>query len=90
MAFLKKLFNKDAPSASQPEPEPEPEAVVSVGAAEPEAADDDESPFFGRKVNRDSFDLLKTVGKGSFGHVMLVRKRDTCELLAMKVSQRIK
>lgn len=31
------------------------------------------------------FDLLRVVGKGSFGKVMLVRKKDTTELFAMKV-----
>ena len=31
------------------------------------------------------FDLLKVLGKGSFGKVMQVRKKDTKEILAMKV-----
>lgn len=33
----------------------------------------------------DNFDLLKVVGKGSFGKVMQVRKRDTNRIYAMKI-----
>ena len=36
-------------------------------------------------VNLDSFVLLTTVGKGSFGKVIQVRKKDTGEIFAMKV-----
>jgi len=32
----------------------------------------------------DAFDLLKVVGKGSFGKVMQVRKRDTSRIYALK------
>ncbi|KAF9970385.1 AGC protein kinase Gad8 [Actinomortierella ambigua] len=33
----------------------------------------------------DAFDLLKVIGKGSFGKVMQVRKRDTSRIYAMKI-----
>lgn len=33
----------------------------------------------------DDFELIKVIGKGSYGKVLLVRKRDTDELLAMKM-----
>ncbi|KAF8977807.1 AGC protein kinase Gad8 [Entomortierella lignicola] len=33
----------------------------------------------------DGFDLLKVIGKGSFGKVMQVRKRDTSRIYAMKI-----
>ncbi|KAF9313823.1 hypothetical protein BGZ91_006163 [Linnemannia elongata] len=33
----------------------------------------------------DAFDLLKVIGKGSFGKVMQVRKRDTNRIYAMKI-----
>mmetsp|Transcript_25028 Transcript_25028/g.82012 ORF Transcript_25028/g.82012 Transcript_25028/m.82012 type:complete len:540 (-) Transcript_25028:125-1744(-) len=36
-------------------------------------------------VELSDFDLLKVIGKGSFGKVMLVRKKDTGEVFAMKV-----
>lgn len=38
----------------------------------------------GRSLNMDDFDLLKVVGKGSFGKVMQVRKKDTGRIYALK------
>eukprot|EP00457_Paulinella_chromatophora_P008681 gb/GEZN01008722.1/.p1 GENE.gb/GEZN01008722.1/~~gb/GEZN01008722.1/.p1 ORF type:complete len:413 (+),score=72.53 gb/GEZN01008722.1/:56-1294(+) len=40
---------------------------------------------FNTKLTKDDFELLKVVGKGSFGKVMQVRKKDTGEIYAMKV-----
>ena len=37
------------------------------------------------KVTLDDFDLLKVLGKGGFGKVMLVRKKGTNDVYAMKV-----
>jgi serum/glucocorticoid-regulated kinase 2 len=37
------------------------------------------------KVGLDDFDLLKVLGKGGFGKVMLVRKKGTTDVYAMKV-----
>ena len=37
------------------------------------------------KVGLDDFDLLKVLGKGGFGKVMLVRKKGTEDIYAMKV-----
>jgi len=39
----------------------------------------------GEKVSVNDFDLLTLVGKGSFGKVMQVRKKDTGKIYAMKV-----
>lgn len=36
------------------------------------------------KVTVEDFDLLKVLGKGSFGKVMMVRKKDTKKIYAMK------
>lgn len=36
------------------------------------------------KVSIEDFDLLKVLGKGSFGKVMMVRKKDTSNIYAMK------
>ncbi|KAG2200140.1 hypothetical protein INT47_012421 [Mucor saturninus] len=36
-------------------------------------------------ISNDSFDLLKVIGKGSFGKVYVVRKKDTNRIYAMKV-----
>jgi len=37
------------------------------------------------KVTKDSFELLTVIGKGSFGKVMQVKKKDTGQIYAMKV-----
>lgn len=36
------------------------------------------------KVSIEDFELLKVLGKGSFGKVMMVRKKDTRKIYAMK------
>jgi len=41
-------------------------------------------PSSNESLSIDSFDLLKVIGKGSFGKVMQVRKRDTSRIYAMK------
>ena len=38
----------------------------------------------GQSLTIDSFELLKVIGKGSFGKVMQVRKRDTQRIYALK------
>jgi len=40
------------------------------------------------KVTADDFQLLKVIGKGSFGKVMQVKKKDTGKIYAMKVLQK--
>lgn len=37
-----------------------------------------------QSLNMEAFDLLKVIGKGSFGKVMQVRKRDTSRIYALK------
>ena len=41
--------------------------------------------FFTTKVTVDDFELLNVVGRGSFGKVMQVKKKDTGKIYAMKV-----
>ena len=36
-------------------------------------------------IGKDSFKILKVIGRGSFGKVFLVEKKDTKDLFAMKV-----
>lgn len=43
----------------------------------------------GAKVNENSFDLLKTLGKGYFGRVFLVEKKDDHSLYALKVISKL-
>ena len=38
----------------------------------------------GKSLSIESFELLKVIGKGSFGKVMQVRKRDTARIYALK------
>jgi len=47
--------------------------------------DADGAPAKKEKVSVDDFDLLNLLGKGSFGKVMQVRKKDTGRIYAMKV-----
>ncbi len=56
-------------------------AKASSSKAEPEA-EADEQP---ERVGVEDFDLLTVIGKGSFGKVLQVRKRDTGKIYAMKV-----
>jgi len=56
-----------------------PGAVTVVG--EPVIEVPEELP----KVTLEDFDLLKVLGKGGFGKVMLVRKKGTTDIFAMKV-----
>jgi len=53
----------------------------AAAAAEPTITIPDSLP----KVSLEDFDLLKVLGKGGFGKVMLVRKKGTTDIYAMKV-----
>ncbi|KAF4577330.1 AGC protein kinase Gad8 [Pleurotus pulmonarius] len=41
-------------------------------------------PSYGQSLNIDDFELITVIGKGSFGKVMQVRKRDTGRIYALK------
>jgi len=58
------------------------DALTPYLKASPEA---DGAPQKKEKVSVDDFDLLNLLGKGSFGKVMQVRKKDTGRIFAMKV-----
>eukprot|EP00485_Elphidium_margaritaceum_P010042 CAMPEP_0202692776 /NCGR_PEP_ID=MMETSP1385-20130828/7080_1 /ASSEMBLY_ACC=CAM_ASM_000861 /TAXON_ID=933848 /ORGANISM="Elphidium margaritaceum" /LENGTH=545 /DNA_ID=CAMNT_0049348371 /DNA_START=84 /DNA_END=1721 /DNA_ORIENTATION=+ len=47
--------------------------------------DDESSKKVLARVNADDFDFLHVIGRGSFGKVMLVKKKDDGEIMAMKV-----
>ena len=38
-----------------------------------------------KKIKVDDFTILKVIGRGSYGKVLLVKKNDTNEILAMKI-----
>ena len=68
-------------------------AVPLPAVSAPTRGDTDDSPYFGsgrRKADPDSFELLCTLGKGSFGKVLMVRKKDTGGIYAMKILQKRK
>mmetsp|Transcript_26895 Transcript_26895/g.39844 ORF Transcript_26895/g.39844 Transcript_26895/m.39844 type:complete len:570 (+) Transcript_26895:148-1857(+) len=44
-----------------------------------------EAPPTKRTINLEAFDIIRVVGKGSFGKVFLVREKETSTLYAMKV-----
>ena len=54
----------------------------AAAAAEPEIQFPSDLP---KGVTLEDFDLLKVLGKGGFGKVMLVRKKETTDIYAMKV-----
>lgn len=60
-------------------------ANISNPAAPPQPVEHDFGEEKRAGATVDDFDLLKVIGKGSFGKVMLVRKKDTGKVYAMKV-----
>jgi len=74
-------------SASAPEPAKN-EAVEAKVEDEEEDIDWDAPTLYAKnnkKVGVEDFELMKVIGKGSFGKVMQVRKKDDGEIFAMKV-----
>lgn len=39
----------------------------------------------GHNISKKDFDMISVIGKGSYGKVILVQKKDTGQLYAMKV-----
>ena len=66
----KKAGSSKTPTVAVTPPLPEPEVEIPRDIA---------------GVSLDDFDLLKVLGKGGFGKVMLVRKKNTSDFYAMKV-----
>eukprot|EP00741_Cyanophora_paradoxa_P017873 tig00021035_g17262.t1 len=60
-------------------------AGPSPAAPQKRASPSPSGPGSKRPVALDDFEILRVIGKGSFATVLLVRKRDTGELHAMKV-----
>ena len=63
-------------------------AECSLSGAENGAADTEAKLFEGKPINKyslDDFDLLKVIGKGSFGKVLQVCEKRTKRIYAMKV-----
>jgi serine/threonine protein kinase len=78
--MFKKLFKK----GDKKEGRDSVAAAAPVEAAAADAGGGDMSLGEGSKVGIDDFDLMKVLGKGSFGKVMMVRKKDDGNIYAMK------
>ncbi|KAL0961415.1 hypothetical protein HGRIS_006364 [Hohenbuehelia grisea] len=46
-------------------------------------------PSYGQSLTIDDFELITVIGKGSFGKVMQVRKRDTSRIYALKTIRKV-
>ena len=84
MGFMELFTPRSKKPAAQPDNSSgasAPQGAFPAAAAEPVIEMPKELP----KVCLDDFDLLKVLGKGGFGKVMLVRKKGTSDIFAMKV-----
>jgi len=83
-----KVDNQSAPSPSD-NSNTTPAKTNENVSEEPESNVDWEAPVLysgdNKKVGKDDFELLKVIGKGSFGKVMQVKKKDDGQIYAMKV-----
>lgn len=64
------------------------EEVKTTGEEDDEEEDVEAEDMLkvGKKINRDDFKIIKVIGKGSFGKVFLVKKKDCGDqVYAMKV-----
>ena len=77
----KKGSGKEAPKGAHPAAKEEAPPMGSGFGSDPIIEMPGELP----KVTLEDFDLLKVLGKGGFGKVMLVRKKGTTDIYAMKV-----
>lgn len=82
--------NKPAPAAAAaatPATTPTPAATTATPASSSTPAPATTKPPVDKKdkVNLEDFELLNVIGKGSFGKVIQVRKKDTKKIYAMKV-----
>ena len=61
--------------------------LVDSNASPGDGAVDDTQNFLDPtiKISTDDFHLIKVIGRGTFGKVFMVRKKDTNQVYAMKV-----
>eukprot|EP01098_Paradermamoeba_levis_P003892 TRINITY_DN1721_c0_g1_i1.p1 TRINITY_DN1721_c0_g1~~TRINITY_DN1721_c0_g1_i1.p1 ORF type:complete len:416 (-),score=130.17 TRINITY_DN1721_c0_g1_i1:91-1245(-) len=86
MKLISALKKKD--SKDTKESKTENERKGSAGTPVPAGQGDEEEMIFGhdnKKVTADDFELVAVIGRGSFGKVMQVKKKDDGKFFAMKV-----
>ena len=49
------------------------------------AAKGKEKKLYSQAINLEDFHIMKVIGRGTFGKVYMVKKKDTNEIYAMKV-----
>jgi hypothetical protein len=78
---------QELPQPAPPDSQPEPEGAQPQEIPQPGSLVTSTNPLHAsnRKVGLDDFDLMSVIGKGSFGKVFSVRKKDTGKVYAMKV-----
>jgi serine/threonine protein kinase len=87
MSELLKACQK-ANAKSQNASSPTPQAVKQPATTSPTKGPIKAETLFNndkKKVSLDDFELLTVIGRGSFGKVMKVRKKDTKKIFAMKI-----
>lgn len=82
--FYRKFLTEDANKPPQPLVRIYPEANQNANSSAASAKESSRSSK-SSKVSLDDFELVKVIGKGSFGKVTLVRKKNDQKLYAMKV-----
>jgi serine/threonine protein kinase len=71
---------------SSQDPPPQKPAKPAANAAPANISPSDASDMLASKgINKEQFAIEKVLGKGSFGKVLLVTKKDTQKLYAMKI-----
>eukprot|EP00475_Leptophrys_vorax_P001013 TRINITY_DN10531_c0_g1_i1.p1 TRINITY_DN10531_c0_g1~~TRINITY_DN10531_c0_g1_i1.p1 ORF type:complete len:630 (+),score=147.33 TRINITY_DN10531_c0_g1_i1:32-1891(+) len=87
-AFSEEVKETPAPLLAEEESKISPESALnkkSIGPATRKKSSVVLPPSPRVKVTMDDFDLVKVIGRGAFGKVLLVRKRDTKIIYAMKI-----
>eukprot|EP01038_Epipyxis_sp_PR26KG_P010052 gene10052-13512_t len=82
--FYRRFLTEDANKPPRPLVRIFPEHI-SISADSKDNEDSDKSQSKSQKVSLEDFELVKVIGKGSFGKVTLVRKKNDKKLYAMKV-----
>eukprot|EP00092_Neocalanus_flemingeri_P021150 GFUD01022924.1.p1 GENE.GFUD01022924.1~~GFUD01022924.1.p1 ORF type:complete len:664 (+),score=141.22 GFUD01022924.1:113-2104(+) len=79
-----KSQNEQKPAKAEPAQSAKPEPSQPAKPATPIENSQQETKIVGSRPNLDSFNLLKTLGKGAFGKVLLAQHKETNQVFAIK------